>query len=369
MTRRLVVEADGGSRGNPGPAGFGALVRDAASGEVLAESAESIGVASNNVAEYRGLIAGLTLARDIDPAASVEVRMDSKLVVEQMSGRWKIKHPSMRPLAIEAAAILPAAQVTYGWIPRERNKDADRLANQAMDAAAGVERETPVPVRRAPAAPVGQASARPDLGPPTTLILLRHGETEHTAARRLSGSGGDDPGLSDKGIWQADRAAAAMATAGPPDAIVSSPLRRTRETAQRVADAWDRAVRVEDGFAECAFGEWDGLTFAEIREKWPAEFSAWCSSPAVAPPAGESLDALTARVQLARDRTFARYARRTVLVVTHATPIKTLVRLALEAPWQAVHRMHIDAASFTVLTWYADGNASLRRLNDISHLP
>jgi ribonuclease HI/rhodanese-related sulfurtransferase len=140
--RRLVVEADGGSRGNPGPAGFGAVVREAGTGEVLDEVAAAIGVATNNVAEYSGLLAGLRAAAEIDPAASVEVRMDSKLVVEQMSGRWKIKHEDMRRLALQARDVLPAAQVTYTWVPRARNAHADRLANAAMDAAARGERWT-----------------------------------------------------------------------------------------------------------------------------------------------------------------------------------------------------------------------------------
>ena len=102
MTRQLVVEADGGSRGNPGPAGYGALVRDAQTGELLTEIAESLGRATNNVAEYSGLVAGLRAAADLAPGADVEVRMDSKLVVEQMSGRWQIKHPDLRPLAAAA---------------------------------------------------------------------------------------------------------------------------------------------------------------------------------------------------------------------------------------------------------------------------
>ncbi|NUR43920.1 MAG: reverse transcriptase-like protein, partial [Streptomyces sp.] len=134
--REFIVEADGGSRGNPGPAGYGSVVIDAATGETLAERAEYIGVATNNVAEYRGLVAGLRAAAELDPAASVHVRMDSKLVVEQMSGRWKIKHPDMKPLAMEASRVFPADRVTYEWIPRERNKHADRLANEAMDAGA-----------------------------------------------------------------------------------------------------------------------------------------------------------------------------------------------------------------------------------------
>ena len=138
MKRRLLVEADGGSRGNPGAAGYGAVVRDATTGEVLAEVSESIGRATNNVAEYSGLIAGLRVAGRIAPGAAAEVRMDSKLVVEQMSGRWKIKHPGLRGLAAEARhAARALGRVTYTWVPRERNTHADRLANQAMDSAAG----------------------------------------------------------------------------------------------------------------------------------------------------------------------------------------------------------------------------------------
>jgi ribonuclease HI len=136
VTRRLDVEADGGSRGNPGPAAYGALVRDGVSGEVLAERAEYLGTTTNNVAEYSGLVAGLTMARDIDPEAQVQARLDSKLVVEQMSGRWRIKHEDMRRLALLAQAILPPANVSYQWVPRMENSAADRLANAAMDAAA-----------------------------------------------------------------------------------------------------------------------------------------------------------------------------------------------------------------------------------------
>ena len=133
---RVVVEADGGSRGNPGPAGYGAVVLDADSGEVLAERSEGLGVATNNVAEYQGLIAGLRAAIELG-GTDVEVRMDSKLVVEQMSGRWKVKHPAMKPLASEAAGLVrKLGSVRFGWIPRERNTRADRLANQAMDAQA-----------------------------------------------------------------------------------------------------------------------------------------------------------------------------------------------------------------------------------------
>jgi ribonuclease H / adenosylcobalamin/alpha-ribazole phosphatase len=136
--RRLIIQADGGSRGNPGTAGYGAVVLDAVTGEVLAEVSEAIGHATNNVAEYSGLVAGLRAAGKLAPGAPAEVRMDSKLVVEQMSGRWKIKHPDLRPLAAQASQAARAlGRVTYTWVPRERNTHADRLANAAMDAVGG----------------------------------------------------------------------------------------------------------------------------------------------------------------------------------------------------------------------------------------
>ena len=127
------MEADGASRGNPGHASYGTVIRNSATGEIVGERARVLGHATNNVAEYNGLLAGLEFIASVDPDAIVEVRMDSKLVVEQMSGRWKIKHPDMQALAIRARQVLPIGNVTYTWIPREDNKAADALANQALD--------------------------------------------------------------------------------------------------------------------------------------------------------------------------------------------------------------------------------------------
>ena len=133
MARTLIVEADGGSRGNPGESGSGAIVVDQASGEVLAEISLYGGVASNNVAEYKGMIAGVRRAIELDPDAELLVRLDSKLVVEQMSGRWKIKHPAMAELAAEARDVLIGTPVKFQWMPRLENSRADKLANLAMD--------------------------------------------------------------------------------------------------------------------------------------------------------------------------------------------------------------------------------------------
>ena len=130
--RYLIIEADGGARGNPGPAAYGCVVRDGTTGALLAERAEYLGVTTNNVAEYTGLLTGLRLCATLGDVR-VDVRLDSKLVVEQMTGRWKIKHENMRALATQARAAIDPARVRYQWIPRERNKDADRLVNESLD--------------------------------------------------------------------------------------------------------------------------------------------------------------------------------------------------------------------------------------------
>jgi probable phosphoglycerate mutase len=377
--RRYIVEADGGSRGNPGPAGYGAVVRDGDTGQILVEAAEYIGTATNNVAEYRGLIAGLRAARELDPDARVDVRMDSKLVVEQMSGRWKIKHPDMQPLAAEAREVFPRGRVSYAWIPRERNKDADRLANEAMDAGkAGKQWEPKV----RPAAPVIATESEPlpepaapragwgaDLGTATTLVLLRHGETALTPQKRFSGSTGSDPELSPRGQWQAERAAEALVARGTVQAVVCSPMLRTRQTAEAVAVRLGLEVRVEEGLRELDFGAWEGLTFAEVQERHPDDLNAWLASTKAKPTgSSESFAGLSQRVSVARDKILARYAGKTVLVVSHVSPIKTLVRLALGAPPDAIYRMELSAASLCAVQYYGDGNASLRLLNDTGHL-
>lgn len=129
-----LLQADGGSRGNPGIAGYGAVVFDR-HGTKISDTAGPLGKATNNVAEYSGLVAGLKIIAERNPGAIVHVQLDSKLVVEQMTGRWKIKHPDMQDLARQAHKILPPANVSYEWIPREKNSVADALSNEAMDAA------------------------------------------------------------------------------------------------------------------------------------------------------------------------------------------------------------------------------------------
>ena len=376
--RKVVVEADGGSRGNPGPAAYGALLRDPATGDVLVEDGDVLGTATNNVAEYAGLLAGLRLVRDHAPGAEVEVRMDSKLVVEQMAGRWKIKNAELRAMADEARGLVPPGTV-WTWVPREQNGHADRLANDALDGVAvGVRvRGEAVPrVEHLPGSgdadsaveeaerPASQAAARGwsvPAGPPTTLVLVRHGVTVHTAGKKFSGGlGGDNPPLSEEGRAQVLATARWLAPrAGEVDVVVASPVRRTRESAEILAAELEAPLVEEPGFAEMEFGSWDGLSFGEVHEQHPEELSAWLGSLDVpaggAGTGGESFRAVEERVLAGLQRVLDEHAGRTVVVASHVTPIKTLVSHAVGAPLGAVFRMELSPASVTVVSFFAGG--------------
>jgi probable phosphoglycerate mutase len=366
----VVIEADGGARGNPGPAGYGAVVRDAGSGEVLAERSESLGVATNNVAEYSGLLAGLRAAEALG-AREVDVRMDSKLVIEQMSGRWQIKHPGLRPLAAEAAALVRRFDtVRFAWIPRERNRHADALANRAMDEAAG--KPPKARAEPAPAATGSAGTAAPAAWErsalPTRLIVIRHGESELNVERRYSGR--EDVPLSARGRAQGEAVAARVgALAGLVAAVVSSPLSRCTDTAAAIATAvGGLAVQTDVDLVECDFGEWEGRTFAEVRERWSAQLSAWLDSPRVAPPGGESFEAVDARVRRAVRRLRDGYPGQTVVVVSHVSPIKLLLRDALGAGDAFLHRMYLSPTGLSIVDSWSDGGIAVRTVNDTAHL-
>ncbi|MFT4264848.1 MAG: histidine phosphatase family protein [Nocardioides sp.] len=201
------------------------------------------------------------------------------------------------------------------------------------------------------------------VGPPVTVILLRHGVTAHTTAKRFSGGlGGDNPGLSDDGRAQVRASAewiASMATGV--DAVVCSPVRRTRESAEIAASVLGLEVSEEPGFAEMEFGHWDGLTFAEVGERFAEEMAGWLGKLDVAPTGGESFVDVEDRVMAALDRLVAGHRGRTVLLVSHVTPIKTLVARALGAPLSSVFQMELAPASVSVLSYYDDGDDGLTR--------
>ena len=389
--RRLVVEADGGSRGNPGKAGYGALVRDPATGAVLAERAASVGIASNNVAEYSGLVAGLKAVLEIDPAAQVEVRMDSKLVVEQMSGRWKIKHEDMRRLALEArevAADISAGggSVRFTWIPRAENSAADALANAAMDgktitrrldgdpagdggdgSGAGADRApaaVDLAVSTSPADPVGAA----DLGRPARLVLLRHGVTDFTVARKLDGRGGADPGLNALGQQQVAAAARAVRAflGDGPVRVVSSSLARGVQTGSAVAAAMGVQLETDEDWDEQAFGDWDGKSVGQLAARYPAELARLREDDTYARVGGESHRDMAKRVLAAFER--AGSSDLPVVVATHRKPIMVVLAHVLGIPHDRIWRLATSPASLTTVEMWSDGGAMVPFVNDTSHL-
>lgn len=383
----LVVEADGGSRGNPGVAGYGALVRTF-EGDLLAERAAPLGTASNNVAEYSGLIAGLQAVLDLGLAsgARVEVRMDSKLVVEQMTGRWKIKHADMRRLAQEArdlAGHIRAAggSVDYAWIPRVENAAADALSNDGMDGhtvhrdhVAGVPDSTD-PTFGDSRAPVGEVlfstETEPTLDGPCHIVLVRHGVTDFTRSHRVDGRGGADPDLNAEGLAQAEAAAGAvqqlLERSGAGDVtVVTSSLSRARQTGAAVGRALGITPTVDRDWDEQAFGDWDGRTMHDLVSEFGPDLLALRQDPSYARPGGESRAELTGRVTEALARAVARGG--TVVVATHRIPIMVVLSQVLGIDADRGWSLATAPASLTALEFWPDGGVQVAFVNDTHHL-
>lgn len=384
---KLVIFADGGSRGNPGIAGSGTAVYNADRSQLLKEIAYVVGQKStNNVAEYHGLLRGLEAAVELG-ADEVEFYMDSKLVVEQMNGRWKIKHPDMQKLAIEARRLLDQIpSFSLEWVPRAKNSVADALSNVAMDAAAkgdpagildmgsGDGAEAVAADSQDASGEVGGTSAstasftaadwRPETGQSTRFILLRHGQTAMSAAKQYSGRA--NPELTELGKKQALAAAQALADTHI-DAVVCSPLRRCQQTAAAVVEGRDLRVETVDDLIEVDFGRWEGKTFAEADAACPELHARWLKDTSVACPGGESLRAVHRRVSAARRELQQRYAGQTVLVVSHVNPIKSFVRQALDSGPQTPNHLFLELASLSEVEFF-DGGSTLHRFNDVGHL-
>lgn len=379
---KLIIEADGGSRGNPGPSGSGAVVIDAETGAVLAEISKFIGVATNNVAEYKALIAGLLESYRLDPEAELEVRMDSKLVIEQMAGGWKIKHPDMRELAIEAHRIIAGRSIRWTWVPREQNASADALANRAMDEASD---SVTIPAHSVASVttefnnetPSSLRSPTVVSEPATTLFLVRHGRTALTEARRISGGSGEDPSLSAAGLNDAEAVASAIAQIGrsgpfahldSPVVVVSSPMNRARETAQVIAAQIGASVEVIEELREISFGDWDGLTSDEVNAQDHELYKSWKGSWGVSPPNGESLAVFDDRISVARRLIIERHRGASVVVVAHVMPIRGVISNALESGSAAYWRLQVSPCSISAIRTWGDQEAEVQFVNYTQHL-
>ncbi|MEX3559540.1 bifunctional RNase H/acid phosphatase [Corynebacterium sp. LK2522] len=393
---KVIIYADGGSRGNPGVAGSGTVVYAADGREVLRTIAYVVGTQStNNVAEYNGLLRGLEAAQELG-ASEIEFYMDSKLVVEQMNGRWKIKHPDMQKLAMQAHKLVAGLEdFQLAWVPRAKNKVADALSNDAMDAAAaghvvgivggsgdgaedgikgGIEGDASTDDDAAGTTEHGGPAPRDWLGErgeTTRLVLLRHGQTKMSALRQYSGH--SNPPLTELGRRQALAAAQALASRfGTGEdcqvsAVVASPLGRCQETARAVGEVLGLDVDTDDGLIELDFGAWEKLTFSEAHERDPQLHAKWLKDTAVATPGGESLQQLHRRVRQAREKLVKRYAGKTIVLVSHVNPIKSLVAQGLGGGPSLFERFFLDLASLSEAEFWDDG-ALVRCVNDAGHL-
>ena len=211
------------------------------------------------------------------------------------------------------------------------------------------------------------ASWTGQVGTPTRLLLLRHGQTELSVERRYSGHG--DPELTPLGHAQAAGAAARLARVPDVAAVLTSPLQRARQTAALVAEATGAPLHVRERLIETDFGAWEGLTFAEARARDPQLHAEWLGSEEVAPPGGESFATVGRRIEAERAELVQEYPGAILVLVTHVTPIKMLLRDALQGGPGVLYRLHLDLAALSIVDFYPDGGASVRLVNDTSHHP
>ncbi|MDO5673180.1 MAG: histidine phosphatase family protein [Actinomycetaceae bacterium] len=381
-TADLVIETDGGSRGNPGEAGYGAVIRDGKTGEILCELSQYIGQATNNVAEYSAVIGALRAISSIQTRGeSLEIRADSKLVVEQMSGRWKIKDPNLRDLVVQAQELIGGRSVTFTWVPRAQNARADALANEAMDSKNETlnysssamsprknETETPTVTEAKPPAPAEEPGGSEEFlwekpnPQATTFVLVRHGVTPWTIQGVFAGGDTSGPGLTDAGHLQARGAAQLAAGIGThcfkslktPSRLVSSPTTRTSQGAQYIQELTGLETHIDPAFTEMYFGELHGVSAQELLGTHPGRLQEWLSGDFL-PEGGETAIDLATRVQAGLEKLNAENPGETVVIVTHSGVISAALALALTIDVGQVRRLKIAPASTTIIRWAPTG--------------
>jgi ribonuclease H / adenosylcobalamin/alpha-ribazole phosphatase len=366
----LVLFADGASRGNPGPASLGAvLVRD---GEEIARICKPLGIRTNNFAEYSAVIAGLEYVLEHGLEKQLLIKMDSKLVVEQLSGRWKIKHPDLMELARIAQSLLRQLDAKLEWIPRELNFLADEAANQALD---GLD-ETEKPVSLAePRASIQPVSIRaPRVGTePTVVYVVRHGHTASTESKLISGSN-DDPELSELGRRDAQAAAQAIvelsARFGLPSAslIAHSDMKRTTQTADLISKALSVPCRADSRLREISFGSWEGRSMDDLEGE-SLEVASWRGSVSSKPPGGESVLELEARVLRSLADLIAEHSGGAVAIVSHMMPLRSIAKKGLGSAQMSHWSLQFAPGSVSVYRFFGEELSEVFCLNSCEHLP
>ena len=360
----LIIRADGASRGNPGEASFGAVLLD---GDIeLATSSAHLGVTTNNYAEYSGVIAGLKLAIEHDPGQEYLVQLDSKLVVEQLNGNWKVKSRDLMPLVSEASKLASQLTVSFEWIPREQNSRADELANEALD--------NPVS-QEIPSQP-GSIRAPRVSSPGTELIFVRHGHSAHTEKGLVAGGDGADPELSDLGQREAEATAELLASSPSSwrlamnnPLVISSDMLRTRQTAESIARKLNAELVSDSRIREIFFGEWNGLSNEELFSKDQQLLDAWRGSLDFRPPGGESIEDLISRTSSFVREIRENYPNRTVIIVSHMMPTRALTYNIVGGAEQYLWSTSFAPASVSAFRVWGSEQYELITLNSCAHLP
>lgn len=365
----IFIYADGASRGNPGPASYGvSIVSD--NGEIIAEFGEVLGVRTNNYAEYQGVIAALRYLSGTNHRV-ITIRMDSKLVIEQLSGRWKVKSEDMRELVAEASRLLGPFTATLEWIPREQNSRADELANRALDGEA-ID-FAPAQLELAGVQPRSIRAPR-QVNEPTTIVLVRHGHTKMTERDLIAGGDGDDPELSELGLMDAQGAAKAIAPLlefnrlPPAELVIHSPMVRTTQTAGVVAAELGVPLAQDERLREIGFGSWNGQEMTIIAQDNPELVRSWQGSMSVKPDGGESIADLRDRIQPLLNEITQEYSGKTVVLVSHMMPIRTIAALSAKGSDSLFWSVNFAPGSVSILRFFGTEFAEQFVINSCHHL-
>ena len=365
----IFVYCDGASRGNPGPASYGVHIEDE-SGSTIADFGEALGNQTNNYAEYQGVIAALRFLTTTEHRL-VTIRLDSKLVVEQLSGRWKVKSPEIKELVFEASQLLGAFDVKLEWIPREQNTFADANANAALDDGDFHSDASAVPFSILQPRSIRAPRQTTE---PTTLVVIRHGSTKSTSANLIAGGDGEDIELSEKGLKEAMLSAAAVSPLlqffdlPPVTSIINSPMKRTTQTAEALSGIEGVTLLPDERLREISFGDWDGLSMDSMEIESSQEVSKWRASTSQRPPGGESVQDLEKRVSELVSEAVLDNQGRTVVLVTHMMPSRVIAKLAQRSADSTYWNINFAPGGISIYRFFGAGFVETFAINSCAHL-
>ncbi|MEY3326847.1 MAG: hypothetical protein RL044_800 [Actinomycetota bacterium] len=366
----IFLYADGASRGNPGLAAYGVHIEDQG-GATIADFGEALGVATNNQAEYAAVVAGLRYLSTTS-YREITIRMDSKLVIEQLAGRWKINNPQLRELADQAKELLRDLEFWLEWIPREQNYKADANANSALDSG-NFTSNTEVYLELSSVQPRSIRAPR-QFVEPTTVVVVRHGHTINTEKNLISGGDGTDPELSQLGLNEAQGAAREIPKLliqfSLPDAaaVIHSPMVRTTQTAEIIAKQLSLDTVSDARLKEIGFGDWEMMEMAMLETDAIEQVAAWRGSLSVKPPNGESVLDMQGRVWDSLSDIIENYRGSTAIVATHMMPTRAFAAAALKGSQNVYFNINSSPGGISIYRFFGMEFAEIFTINYCAHL-